>query len=489
MPVYCCPPNIESDEQIIDFEFPDPSEQLRIRKRAHMRDSDYIAKYASALSIMKSLPYDDPRSFARQADVHCIYCTGSYNKKHSNEFLNVHRSWFFFPWHRMYIYFHERILASLIDDDTFSLSFWNWDTPAGMVMPDMYFQEPFLDTERSDKHIHRPRVVNLDYNLVEINRTSEEQISHNLAVMYHQVVSGAKKMELFMGCIYKSGINGSCDGAGTVEQAPHDSLHGWVGKESNRYLEHMGVFYAAARDPIFFAHHANLDRIWNVWEELRNNEPEIVDPDWLDSYFFFHNEKSQLVRIKVRDVLNMTKLRYGYEKVDNLWLNARPKPSMDPTMARHALNTKHNGYLTAQSNDFRPNGRTLDSTITAKVQRPKNQRKAENEEEILVVYGIDTKEDVYIKFDVFVNAVDAITIGPESREFAGTYVNLPRGVTRVLNDGDVETKSKSTLKLGISELLDDLQANEEDSIWVTLVPRGGTGVHTSVEGIRIEYMA
>ncbi|KAF5198446.1 hypothetical protein FRX31_011969 [Thalictrum thalictroides] len=98
---------------------------------------------------------------------------------------------------------------------------------------------------------------------------------------------------------------------------------------------------------------------------------------------------------------------------------------MDPTVARHALNAKHNVYLSAQSCDFRPEERTLDSTITAKVQRPKNHRKTDNEEEILVVYGIDIKEDAYVKFDVYVNAIDATTIGPESREFAGTYVNLP----------------------------------------------------------------
>ncbi|KAF5175379.1 Polyphenol oxidase protein [Thalictrum thalictroides] len=446
--VYCCPPKPESDEPVIDFEFPDPSAPLRIRKRVHLRDSDYIAKYTRALSIMKSLPYDDPRSFARQADMHCIYCTGAYNQKYTNEILSIHRSWLFFPWHRMLIYFHERILASLIDDDTFSLSFWNWDAPEGMVTPDMYFKEPFIDTERSDNHVRRPKVADINYNFVETNLKPEEQISKNLAFMYHQMVSGAKKVELFMGCTYKPGPNNSCDGPGTVELAPHNALHSWVGKESNRYLENMGVFYAAARDPIFYAHHSNIDRLWGVWKELRNNEPEIVDPDWLDSYFYFHNEKSQLVRIKIRDVLNITKLGYGYEKIDHPWLNARPKPSMDPTIARHALNTRHNGYLTSQSSDFTPRGRTLDSTFTVKVHRPKNQRKTENEEEILVVYGIDIKEDVYVKFDVYVNAIDATTIGPESTEFAGTYVSLPKGITLVLNEGDAKKKSKSTIKSG-----------------------------------------
>ncbi|KAF5188616.1 Gigantea-like protein, partial [Thalictrum thalictroides] len=178
-------------------------------------------------------------------------------------------------------------------------------------------------------------------------------------------LSNLLKVELFVGGTNKPGTNGFCDGPGTIEVAPHNTLHGWVGKESNRY-----------------------------------------------------------------------------EKIDNPWLNARPKPTMDPTFARHALNKRHS----AQSSDFRPKGRTLDCNITVKVHKPKKQRKTENE--VLVVYGIDAKEDVYVKFDVYVNAIDATTIGPELTEF-----DLPRGRTLVFNKGDTKRKSKSTLKLGISELL------------------------------------
>ncbi|KAL5703524.1 catechol oxidase [Ranunculus cassubicifolius] len=440
---------------------------------------------------MKSLPYEDPRSFQRQADMHCIYCTGAYNQKNADVMLNIHRSWLFFPWHRMLIYFHERILANLIGDDTFSLSFWNWDIPEGMAMPDLYYTEPFIDTERSAVHNAPHKVAEINYNFVDNNRPAKEQISTNLNFMYHQMVSGAKKVELFMGCHYKPGNNGSCDGPGTIELAPHNALHSWVGKESNRYLENMGVFYAAARDPIFWAHHPNIDRLWEVWKDLRGNVPEIIDPDWLDSYFYFHNEYSQLVRVKIRDVLNVTKLGYSYEDVERPWLNARPKPSIDPTIARHVLNTRNNGFLTTQTSDFRPNGQLLDKNIMVKVHKPNGVRRSEKgkeEETVLKVYGIDMKEDMFVKFDVYVNAIDATTIGPEAREFAGTFVNVPRGVTLIPNKGDLKRDSKTNLKLGISELLEDLQADGDDFIWVTLVPRGGTGVNTTVDGIRIEYM-
>ncbi|OVA07051.1 Tyrosinase [Macleaya cordata] len=499
VPVYCCPPKPESDEPFIDFKFPDESQPIRVRRPAHLVDKEYIAKYNKALTIMRSLPYDDPRNFIRQANMHCLYCTGAYNQKHSNALLKIHRSWMFFPWHRMMIYFHERIIGSLMGDDTFALPFWNWDAPEGMVIPIMHMNGSFIDPDRDSSHLP-PTVTDDNYNHVESGLGPEEQITANVALMYHQMVSGAKKMELFMGCPYKAGENGFCDAPGTIELAPHNTLHTWVGSNLNPEREDMGAFYSAARDPIFYAHHSNIDRLWEVWKGLRgkNQATLIDDPDWLDTYFFFHNEKLQLVRIKIRDVLDITNLRYTYQEVENPWLNARPKPSVPPQMARHMLKMRdnnQNGLLFPSNNlmsDFGPEGRTLDTIIRVRVYRPKTDRtkkEKEEEEEVLLVYGIDVKKDMYAKFDVFVNAVDETTIGPESREFAGTFVNVRRGVKRVMNEGDdVVVKRKTNIKLGISELLEDLEADGDESIWVSLVPRGGTGLNIAVDGVRIEYL-
>lgn len=199
-PVYCCPPKRESEEPIIDFQFPDPTKQpIRVRKPAHLVDKVFIAKYNKAITIMKSLPYDDPRSFMHQANIHCLFCTGSYNQQHSNSLFKIHRSWLFFPWHRMMIYFHERILGSLIEDDTFALPFWNWDSPEGMVIPDMFLNGSFVDIERDISHLP-PKVVNDDYDEEEkLGLGPEDQKAYNVALMYNQMISGAKKIRTFHG--------------------------------------------------------------------------------------------------------------------------------------------------------------------------------------------------------------------------------------------------------------------------------------------------
>ncbi|KAI3845515.1 hypothetical protein MKW92_033151 [Papaver armeniacum] len=489
--VNCCPPKPESEEAVIDFELPPPS-ALRVRRPAHLVDDEYIAKYKKAVAIMKSLPNTDPRSFQRQANMHRLYCTGSYNQKYSKTInVDIHNTWYFFPWHRMMIYFHEKILASLIGDENFTLPFWQWDTPDGMAMPKMYMEEPLFDVERDVSHFP-PHLGDLSFDRRK-NETKIDDaamISKNLAFMYNQMVSAAQTSELFMGCPFKVGEAGFCLMPGTMEIAPHDTMHSWVGSNKNPDREDMGVFYSAARDPSFYAHHTNIDRLWDVWREMADYKKDIVDPDWLNAYFYFHNEKSELVRVRVHQIMNITKMGYRYQKVDLPWLNVKPKPSVPPKTARNKLkmymknaadqelnNMPQNATTNSIENScFEPNGRTLDTNVRVRVHRPKAGRSKEDEgkeEEVLVVYGIHVKKDMYLKFDVYINLVpddddDDINLGPESREFAGIYVNLRHGVTKNMNEVN---KRKSHLKLGISELLEDLEADEDDSILVTLVPR------------------
>ncbi|CAL9021944.1 unnamed protein product [Prunus brigantina] len=54
------------------------------------------------------------------------------------------------------------------------------------------------------------------------------------------------------------------DGPGIVERAPHNTMHKWVGSNFQPKREDMGAFYSAARDPTFYAHQANIDRLWEL---------------------------------------------------------------------------------------------------------------------------------------------------------------------------------------------------------------------------------
>ncbi|KAL0401032.1 UNVERIFIED_CONTAM: Polyphenol oxidase A1, chloroplastic [Sesamum latifolium] len=205
----------------------------------------------------------------QQANVHCAYCNDGYNQEgHSNVRFLVHSSWLFFPFHRWYLYFYERICRKLLQDETFALPFWNYDSPSGMEIPAMFndSSSSLYDRLRNQDHLP-PAVVDLNWDSFITGIPPEEnQINYNLNLMYKQMITNATTPRLFLGQPYRAGDDAPTrSGSGSIEIAPHITVHAWTGDPKQPFLEDMGTFYAAARDPIFYAHHANIDRLWNIW--------------------------------------------------------------------------------------------------------------------------------------------------------------------------------------------------------------------------------
>jgi hypothetical protein len=44
-------------------------------------------------------------------------------------------------------------------------------------------------------------------------------------------------------------------------------------------IKDMGIYYASGRDPIFYAHHTNIDRQWEAWchimRTIRGNQTQV----------------------------------------------------------------------------------------------------------------------------------------------------------------------------------------------------------------------
>ncbi|KAA8515294.1 hypothetical protein F0562_018476 [Nyssa sinensis] len=466
-PTNCCPP---PSTKIIDFTLPRPSNSMRVRPAAHLADKDYIAKYNRAVELMKALPADDPRNFMQQANVHCAYCDGAYHQIGFPDLeLQVHNSWLFFPFHRYYLYFHEKILGKLIGDPNFALPFWNWDAPGGMQLPAIYAdpKSSLYNTLRDRLH-QPPTLIDLDYNPgSETPTTNQQQVSSNLTIMYRQMFANGSTARLFLGSPYRAGDEPD-PGPGSLENYPHGPVHVWTGDRRQPNFEDMGNFYSAARDPIFYAHHTNVDRMWAVWKTLGGRRQDFTDRDWLDASFLFYDENAQLVRVKVRDCLDNTKLGYVYQNVDIPWLSSRPTPRLKKLVQK----IKNAGRALAAETDAFP--RTLDKIVRVMVARPKKKRskkEKDEEDEILVIEGIEVDRDVYAKFDVYINDEDEPSIAPDKTEFAGSFVNVPHKHKH-------GKKIKTRLRLGITELLEDLGAEDDEHVLVTLVPRDGNGAVT-----------
>ncbi|KAJ7946952.1 Polyphenol oxidase [Quillaja saponaria] len=416
-PTNCCPPKLGSKSNVIDFKLPWPSSSttgLRIRRAAHLLDDAHIAKYRKAVELMKALPDDDPRNFKQQANVHCAYCYG-------------------------------------------------------MQMPQFYTDQnsSLYDKYRNPNH-QPPKLIDLDFYMTDLNITDQQQLLRNLNIMYRQMVSNAKTASLFLGAPYYAGDE-PMPGAGTIELVPHNSIHRWNGDTRTPNREDMGVFYSAARDPIFYAHHPNIDRLWDIWKTLGGkNRHDFDDPDWLNASFEFYDENAELVSVKVKDSLDHTKLGYDYEKVDIPWLVAKPTP--------RKIKLK-------PQNKTEKFPKVLNKKFSSVVKRPgksRSKKEKEEEEEILVVQVMELEmSDEFVEFDVYVNDEVDSESGPNKTEFAGSFVNLPQAH---MHKGGANYTS--LFKVGITELIEELEVDNDDTLMVTLVPKSGI---VTIEGNEIDY--
>jgi len=79
----------------------------------------------------------------------------------------------------------------------------------------------------------------------------------------------------------------------------------------------LGPTNTAAADPVFYAHHANIDRLWCYWWNHYRGQPGFdCDRNWLCESLLFNDPDDGLVSIKVRDLLDESRLGYSYELPD-----------------------------------------------------------------------------------------------------------------------------------------------------------------------------
>ncbi|CAI9759830.1 unnamed protein product [Fraxinus pennsylvanica] len=464
-PINCCPPAVAN---IPDYVPSATTIRTRMAAQSFTVDSDYYNKYSSAIQKMRNLSLTDPRNFTQQANVHCAYCDGGYTQKgYPNLLYEIHNSWMFFPWHRWYLYFFEKICQNLIDDDTFTLPFWNWDAPEGMQIPPIFnsgVQSPLYNCLRNPAHLP-PTVVNLDWSNDDVTVPPNVQIKYNLATMYKQMITQSKTPADFFGSPYRAGDETpEINTAGQIEQTPHNHVHSWTGTivDPDNPID-MGALYSAARDPIFYAHHANIDRLWTIkLNQLKGTN--FTDPDWLNAYFIFYNEEAKPVRVRIQDCLDPTKLGYTYEDVPIPWIDVSTKPK-----PRAKAKTLPSAPDPAQVFPI-----TLDKPINVIVKRPKKSGSG-SPEEILVIEGIEYDKKNYVKFNVYINEDDVNSSHPDNTEFLGSFSNLPHGH---------RMNVKTNKKFRISEVLEELGARDYDKVLVTLVPKSKP---VRINGIKIEF--
>jgi hypothetical protein len=92
-------------------------------------------------------------------------------------------------------------------------------------------------------------------------------------------------------------------GGGLVEVTPHNYVHNFVGGIMGGFLSPL--------DPVFWLHHANVDRLWTEWV-ARHAEFQLNDDRFHNCELVFFDTAGKEVKNKVKDILSTPALGYRY---------------------------------------------------------------------------------------------------------------------------------------------------------------------------------
>ncbi|MBI3796463.1 MAG: tyrosinase family protein [Deltaproteobacteria bacterium] len=190
------------------------------------------------------------------------------------------QEWFFPPWHRLYLYHFEQIVRNVLNDSSFSLPYW--DAVADPTLP-----AAFRD---SSSALYDERYT-----------TTNAGVRLDNAVLSPNWLSVNCLNELF----YIDSPTGSFGFCTQVDINPHFTVHVALGGDMSN------GFNTAANDPIFWPHHANIDRLWESWNRLGGHNPK--DPKWLDRAFTFADANGNLVQVPVSAATRVSQLGYSYD--------------------------------------------------------------------------------------------------------------------------------------------------------------------------------
>jgi len=249
-----------------------------------------IDGYKTAIVAMRKLPDTNPVSWAYQAAIH-----GSLSATTRTAWKTCqHGNFFFLSWHRMYLYWFERIVRKMSGLPSWALPYWNYKaTPAdpvaaNRVLP-LPFRSPANETTNALFTTHRNTTIN--------NGTG------SLSATICNAATALSQTQ-FTGPAVNFG--GNNPGSGQLELTPHNAVHNAIGGW-------MGDPRTAAQDPIFWLHHANIDRYWNVWLKQGGRSDPTNNTTWRNKVFTFFNENGAQVTMTACDILNASmQLHYTY---------------------------------------------------------------------------------------------------------------------------------------------------------------------------------
>ena len=335
-----------------------------------------------ASEIARIYPGSDPNKAKAQA----VWNTCQAHFNSANE------PWFL-PWHRMFVYYFERIIRKVSGHPDFTLPYWNYSAAGanhGIIPPQFRLTASSLYIGK--RNVHTP---------------SDDFANVNAGQAIDHYAPGILSLSALAQCHYlktSTAVRGFNE---TLDGGLHGNVHVYVGNEDN-----MGDVPWAGGDPVFWMHHCNIDRLWASWNKGGRKNPT-TDAGWMNQTFQFVDENGTLITATVKDFVSIARLRYQYDAYE-------PVPGC-PTLALAAAADKVHatgGSVTLSATPARatltPAGAAAES-LAARVKKI-----APGHQLYLVIENLKADAEPGVAYHVYLDMPEGTPPAGRRRYYAGT---------------------------------------------------------------------
>ena len=435
-----------------------------VRREVRSLNDETLEWYAKAVEAMKGREEEDPTSWWYQAGIH-----GSHLPPRELYNQCKHGSWYFVSWHRMFVYYFERIVRATVIElggpEDWALPYWNYGLNGQFAsIPDAFREEgeegnPLFVEERApginEGAIMPPQVTADEAAMARPHFIGRAEFGGGEAPPNEQFWSQT----------------------GRLEQTPHNDIHVTIGGEEGW----MSDPDEAAKDPIFWLHHCNIDRIWAEWS-VNHQNPE--NPEWLEQEFEFFDANKEKVALSGSQVLDTVRdLDYTYDVIPG----TPPEPPTEPP-GGEVEQPQEEGEL-AISGAANENGKVVGAseekvTLTGSAEAVPVAIDDRSQDEVLEASRESTPGHLYLNIEDIEGDKNPGTV-------YGVYVNLPEnpdeqtlakhhagnvsffGIERAANPRGDEHSHNLRVSMEVGELLRSLGNGEnfgENEVKVTFRP-------------------
>jgi tyrosinase len=209
---------------------------------------------------------------------------------------------YFLPWHRMFVYWFERIIRVMATDDAFTLPYWNYSAGTDSARMPEEFRSGVLLVSNRNPGVNTGNPIDSNTRLSALPSLSESCYSQQSSV-----------------------VQGFCM---RLNRGLHGTVHVDVGTGTN-----MGYVPTAGQDPIFWMHHCNIDRLWASWNAFGGKNPASGSAWGLHPFTFAKPDGTKVV-MKNNEVTEISPLGYSYDHLEPKPADWKPCPTRLLTAAQ-----------------------------------------------------------------------------------------------------------------------------------------------------------